>query len=115
MMLLRLFLDVAISLQHSEESNDFKEEEKIYYSAPHRIFNIGNSSPTNLMDFINTLENEIGVKAIKNFMEMQPEDVISTNADTSKIEKWINFKPQISLKKGIRLFIKWYKEYYLNL
>ena len=62
--------------------------------APHRIFNIGNSNKVKLLDFINIIEEAIGIKAIKNFLPMQMGDVHSTLADTSLLEQYINFKPQ---------------------
>tara|TARA_B100000212_G_scaffold262660_1_gene202402 strand:- start:2841 stop:3878 length:1038 start_codon:yes stop_codon:yes gene_type:complete len=80
--------------------------------APHRIFNLGNSRPVELMKFIETLESEIGIKAIKNFKEIQPGDVVATAAETSKIQDWIKYKPNTSLKDGIKKFVKWFSDYY---
>ncbi len=80
--------------------------------APHRIFNIGNSKPIKLMDFIKTLEDEIGIKAKKEFLPMQQGDVIGTSANTKLIEKWVNFSSKTSLKEGIKKFISWYKLFY---
>ena len=80
--------------------------------APYRIFNIGNSSSIKITKFISILEEELGVKAIKIFKELEPGDVISTKADTNLIEKWIGYKPQTSLEKGIKLFVNWYRDFY---
>ena len=80
--------------------------------SPHRIFNIGNSNPVSLMRFINIIENELQIEAIKVFEPMQQGDVKSTYADTSKLKEWINYKPNTSLEKGIKNFITWYKSYY---
>ena len=80
--------------------------------APYRIFNIGNSNPTSLIDFIKAIENELGKTAAKDYYEMQPGDVSCTSADTSELEKWINFKPRTSVNHGISEFINWYKNYY---
>ena len=80
--------------------------------APHKIFNIGNSNKVKLIDFINIIEKEIGIKAIKNFLPMQMGDVHSTLADTSLLEKYINFKPQTSLEFGIKKFVEWYRSFY---
>ena len=80
--------------------------------APYRIFNIGNSNPINLMDFISTIEEILGRKAKKEFLDMQPGDVASTSADTALLEKWIGFKPKTSVKEGIKKFIDWYKNFY---
>ena len=80
--------------------------------APHKIFNIGNSNPIKLMDYIDEIEKAVGKKAIKEYLPMQPGDVKATFADTSKLENWINFKPNTSIKNGVRNFVKWYKDYY---
>ena len=80
--------------------------------APFNIFNIGNSTSIKLLDFIEILEQELGIEAIKEYKKMQPGDVISTYANCSKLENFINFKPKTTLRKGIREFLKWYKSYY---
>mgnify|MGYP001456704568 CR=1 FL=1 len=80
--------------------------------APHRVFNIGNSNPVNLLDFISLLENEIGLKAIKRFKPMQQGDIKATFADTESLESWIGMKPQTPLNIGVKKFIKWFLEYY---
>ena len=79
---------------------------------PHRIINIGSSNPINLLKFIEILENEINIKAIKVFEGMQLGDVKKTYADTTFIQNLINFKPQTSLENGIKEFVKWYKNFY---
>ncbi len=81
-------------------------------AAPHRIFNIGNNQPTELMRFIQLLEDSLGKIAIKEFLPMQPGDVISTSADTSALNEWVGFKPSTSIEKGIKEFATWYKSYY---
>ena len=80
--------------------------------APYKVFNIGNSKPLPLMEFIYTIEKKLGIKAKKDFFDMQPGDVSCTSADTSKLEDWINFKPDTPLKQGISEFIDWYKFFY---
>ena len=80
--------------------------------APFRIFNLGNSEPIEIMRFVEILEDAIGIKAIKNFTEMQLGDVEVTYADCSKLENWISFKPKTSLTKGINIFVNWFKDYY---
>lgn len=79
--------------------------------APYRIYNIGNSSPVRLMDFIEAIENKIGKKAVKNMLPLQPGDVPSTYADVSKLQKQ-GYKPSTDVIKGIGRFIDWYREYY---
>ncbi|KGG16355.1 MULTISPECIES: NAD-dependent epimerase [unclassified Prochlorococcus] len=78
----------------------------------YKIVNIGNSKPVNLIDFIQTIENELGVKAKKIFCSMQSGDVQATSAETSIVENWTGFKPNTPLSIGIRKFVKWYKEFY---
>ena len=80
--------------------------------APSRIFNIGNQESVKLMDFIDILENEIGIKAIKVFKEMQQGDVEITSSSTKLLEDWTGFKPYTSLQDGVKKFIRWYKDYY---
>ena len=80
--------------------------------APNRIFNIGNSNPNSLMDYICAIENAIGITAKKEFLPMQPGDVTSTYSDCSSLESLIDFKPNTSINDGIKAFISWYKEFY---
>ena len=80
--------------------------------APYRVFNIGNSQPVPLMQFIETIEDALGKKAIKKMMVMQAGDVKITSADTSELNQWVNFKPNTSIKEGVTRFIDWYKTYY---
>lgn len=80
--------------------------------APHQIFNIGNSNTILLKDFIKSIEDELNMKALKEYLPMQLGDVKKTLADTNSLEKWINFKPKTNLKDGINKFILWYKNFY---
>ncbi|HDU4552411.1 TPA: NAD-dependent epimerase [Klebsiella aerogenes] len=81
-------------------------------SAPYRVYNIGNSSPVELMDYITALEDALGIKAKKNMMPMQPGDVMETSADTADLYNTIDFKPETSVRKGVENFVCWYKKYY---
>ncbi len=97
------------------QTNNLKSQSCINFSqdqVPYKIFNIGNSNPVNLMEFIQTLEETIGRKAKKEFLPMQPGDVMQTLADTTALEEWIDYKPSTSIKKGISEFINWYKDFY---
>ncbi len=82
--------------------------------APYRIFNIGNSSPVELMHYIRTLENELGRKAVMELLPMQDGDVPATVADVSELNAAVGFKPATPVEIGISRFVKWYKEYYLT-
>lgn len=76
---------------------------------PYKVYNIGCSSPVKLMDFISTLEKELGKKALKTYLPMQDGDVYQTYADTNKLEREVGYKPTINLTTGIKNFIEWYK------
>jgi len=88
------------------------EADSIAAKAPYRIFNIGNSQPEKLMDFIAELEAALGKVATKELLPMQPGDVKATFADTEALESWIGFKPSANLKICVRHFTDWYTEYY---
>ena len=81
-------------------------------AAPHRVFNIGNSQPIELLRFIAVMEQALGREAIKDFQPMQPGDVVATAADTQALEDWIGFKPSTSIEIGAQRFAAWYKDYY---
>lgn len=80
--------------------------------APYRVFNIGNNQPVELLDFITTIEDALGMQAEKNYMPMQPGDVLTTYADVEELASAVGFRPQTPLNEGIRQFVDWYLEYY---
>jgi UDP-glucuronate 4-epimerase len=80
--------------------------------APYKVYNIGNSRPIQLERFVSILEEKIGRKATKEYVEMQPGDVLSTYADVSDLEKAIGFAPRTPIEEGLERFVSWYKEYY---
>ena len=94
--------------------NFLQKETKTINSTPYRIVNLGNGSSINLMNFIEILEKELNIKAIKVFDEMQLGDVEKTFADISYLKKLIDYEPNTSLKNGVKKFVKWYKNYYRN-
>ena len=81
-------------------------------AAPHRVFNIGNSQPTELMRFIEAMEDALGREAVKDYQPMQPGDVVATAADTQALEDWVGFRPSTPIKLGITRFARWYREFY---
>lgn len=83
-------------------------------SAPYKLFNIGNHQPVELLEFISILESELGMKAKKNFLPMQPGDVPATYADIDDLEAAVGFRPKTPLKEGLHQFIDWYKNYYMK-
>lgn len=80
-------------------------------NAPAQVFNIGNSAPVQLMSYIEALEKAIGKTAKKNFMDIQAGDVPATHADVSKLEEYLNFRPQTSVEEGIKRFVDWYLKF----
>ena len=91
---------------------------------PYAVYNIGNSNPENLLDFVNILQEELirakvlpedyDFESHKELVAMQPGDVPQTYADTSALERDFGFKPKTPLREGLRKFAEWYKEYYMN-
>ena len=80
--------------------------------APYRIFNIGNSAPTVLMEYIAALESALGIKAQKNMLPQQPGDVHSTAADTTALAAWVGFAPSTPVREGVARFVDWYRDSY---
>ena len=80
--------------------------------APYRVYNLGNSSPRELMDYIQALEDALGIEAKKNMLPLQPGDVLETSADTKALYDVIGFKPETSVKDGVRNFVDWYRDFY---
>jgi len=80
--------------------------------APYRVFNIGNSQPTPLMDYIDALETALGRRAVKNFLPMQAGDVPATAADTRELDAWVGFKPATPVREGVARFVDWYRTFY---
>jgi UDP-glucuronate 4-epimerase len=80
--------------------------------APHRVFNIGNSSPTPLLSYIAAIEECLGITAQKRFLPLQPGDVPAAAADTSALQAWIGFSPNTPVRVGVERFVRWYREFY---
>ncbi|MDA8431420.1 MAG: NAD-dependent epimerase [Nitrospiraceae bacterium] len=80
--------------------------------APYRLYNIGNNSPVELLQFIGVLEECIGKKAEKNMLPIQAGDVPATYADVDDLMRDVGFKPSTSIETGLERFVGWYKEYY---
>ncbi|MFC2186610.1 NAD-dependent epimerase [Peijinzhouia sedimentorum] len=91
--------------------------EKLNYAAdivntPYMVYNIGNSSPVRLMDFIEEIEEQLGKKAIKNLMPIQPGDIALSYADASELEKDLGYRPKTTIRDGVTNFLAWYREYF---
>jgi UDP-glucuronate 4-epimerase len=81
-------------------------------NAPYRIYNIGNNTPVELLRFIELIEQNLGVKALKKLLPMQPGDVPDTFADVDALTRAVNYHPTTSIKTGIERFVRWYRDYY---
>ena len=81
-------------------------------TAPYKIYNIGNSYPVKLTDFIQAIEDMIGYSAEKIYLPMQSGDIYQTNADTTSLQEELGFKPNKSIKEGVKETIEWYRSYY---
>lgn len=108
-------------IKHAPEKRKGKDGLPI---PPYRVYNIGNSSPENLLDFVMILQEELikagvlsedyDIEIHKELVPMQPGDVAVTYADTSDLEKDFGFKPNTGLREGLRKFAEWYKEFYMD-
>lgn len=108
---MRLLIDAIPSVKDSPNSNEDADDSKSNV-APFRVINIGNSKPTQLLDFVQAFENSLGVKAIRNLVPLQAGDVLATWADTSLLEGLTGFKPSTDLNTGVQNFVHWYRDYY---
>ena len=91
---------------------DEKNPDPATSPAPYRIYNIGNQTPTRLMDYIQCIEKATGKEAKKDFLPMQPGDVYQTYADSSALAEVTGFKPNTDLQEGINKTVEWFKEFY---
>ncbi|MCH8553027.1 MAG: NAD-dependent epimerase [Natronospirillum sp.] len=81
-------------------------------NAPFRIFNIGNNNPVKLIEYIEAIEEALGMKAEKELLPLQPGDVPDTFADSTALEEAVNYKPATPVKEGVAMFVEWYRSYY---
>ena len=80
--------------------------------APYKLYNIGNNQPVELLRFIEVLEDQLGVKAVKNMLPLQPGDVPETYADVDDLVRDVGFRPSTPIEVGIERFVTWYRSYY---
>lgn len=97
--------DIIESIYRVMQQPPNEDSYKPYYN----LYNIGNSTPIHLMDFIRSLENALGMEAIKEYHPMQPGDVYRTYADSSKLQRDISYKPSTTIEEGVQQFAQWYK------
>lgn len=104
---IRLLLDAV-----PERMDDVPDGDSLSPVAPHRIVNIGNGEPVQLMAFIEAIEAALGQPATKNFMDMQPGDVPATWADGALLKSLTGYAPQTDVATGVKAFVDWYRDYY---
>lgn len=80
--------------------------------ARNKVYNIGFGAPVKLLEFVECIEEALGIRAIKNFMPLQSGDVVNTWADTRELEDRLGFRPQITVSTGVQSFVDWYRTYY---
>ena len=80
-------------------------------ASPWRVYNIGNNSPVELLDYIGAVEDALGIEANKELLPLQPGDVPDTYADVDDLVRDLNYKPSMNMKQGVKNFVDWYKEY----
>jgi UDP-glucuronate 4-epimerase len=107
---LRLLIDVPPVRPAS--ADDIADGDSLSPVAPHRVINIGNGNSVKLLDFIAAIEAATGVKAKKNFMDIQPGDVPATWANADLLESLTGYSPQTSVTDGVAKFVNWYRDYY---
>jgi UDP-glucuronate 4-epimerase len=79
---------------------------------PYKLYNIGNNNPVELLEFIEEIEKALGRQAKKEFVDLQPGDVVATYADVDDLMQDVGFKPETPIATGIRHFVRWYRDYY---
>lgn len=104
---IRLLLDAV-----PQRLDDVPEGDSLSPVAPHRIVNIGNGEPVQLMAFIEAIEKALGQPATRNFMDMQPGDVPATWADGSLLKSLTGYTPKTDVETGVKAFVDWYRDYY---
>jgi UDP-glucuronate 4-epimerase len=107
---IRLLIDVPPVRPGGKE--DIEEGDSLSPVAPFRVVNIGNSDKIRLLDFVEAIEAECGVHAIRNYMPMQKGDVPATWADATLLKRLTGYRPATDYREGIRQFVRWYREYY---
>jgi UDP-glucuronate 4-epimerase len=106
---------VIRTLDHTAEPNpDWSgaNPDSATSKAPYRIYNIGSNNPCELLRYIELIEENVGKKADKNLLPMQPGDVLATYADVDALIKDVDYKPSTPLEQGVANFVEWYRDFY---
>ncbi|WP_417525561.1 NAD-dependent epimerase/dehydratase family protein [Marinovum sp.] len=107
---IRLLIDTPP--ERPARAADIAEGDSLSPAAPFRVVNIGNSDKVRLLDFVDAIEDELGVKAKRNYMDIQPGDVPATWANAELLKNLTGYCPQTDIRDGIRDFVTWFRDYY---
>jgi UDP-glucuronate 4-epimerase len=107
---IRLLIDIVPPLPDAREQT--AANDSLSPVAPYRIVNIGNSEPVALLDFIDIIEEQLGKKATRNYLPMQPGDVKATWADATLVRELTGYRPDTDIRDGVAAFIDWFRDYY---
>lgn len=107
---IRLLIDAAPV--RPDSADQIEPGDSLSPSAPHRIVNIGNSDKVRLLDFVDAIEDALGRKATRNYMEIQPGDVPATWADAELLKRLTGYAPQTDFRDGVGRFVAWFRDYY---
>ncbi|MDU8944709.1 NAD-dependent epimerase/dehydratase family protein [Ovoidimarina sediminis] len=107
---IRLLIDAVP--ERPTDPSDIATYDSLSPVAPFRVVNIGNSDKVRLLDFITAIEDELGIEAKRNYMDMQPGDVPATWANAELLQNLTGYRPETDIRNGIRAFVKWFREYY---
>ena len=95
-----------------ESPDEIPDWDSLSPVAPHRVVNIGNSDKVRLLDFIDAMEQSLGIPAKRNYMDMQPGDVPATWADATLLANLTGYKPETNVRDGVAMFVDWFRDYY---
>ena len=107
---IRLLIDSPPVRPDSKE--DIEEGDSLSPAAPSRVVNVGNSDKVRLLDFVEAIEDALGKKAVRNYMEMQKGDVPATWADATLLQRLTGYRPATDFRDGVNSFVAWYRDYY---
>lgn len=107
---IRLLIDAVP--ERPEKGENVPEWDSLSPVAPFRVVNIGNSDKVRLMDFVEAIEDSLGKKAQRNYMDMQPGDVPATWADATLLQNLTGYRPQTPIREGVAEFVAWFRDYY---
>jgi len=107
---IRLLMDAVP--ERPDSPDDIEDGDSLSPAAPYRVVNVGNSQKVRLLDFIEAIEDALGKKAQRNYMEMQKGDVPATWADASLLQRLTGYKPETNFRDGVNSFVAWYQDYF---